>query len=148
MNGFATPSNSAFLNRRIQTEDAESSEDPLFWSAFEHDRDRIIHSRAFRRLMHKTQIFNSKATPHKWQDSHRRTCILWKSTGCPMLLLAGAHWFKLPGRACQPESDSLTRTWYWIWLFAFRALGIVFFGNAAVSWRCRIRAPLSHEQRT
>lgn len=64
MNGFAAPSNSAFLNRRIQTENAESSEDPLFRSAFEHDRDRIIHSRAFRRLMHKTQIFNSKTNDH------------------------------------------------------------------------------------
>lgn len=29
-----------------------------------HDRDRIIHSRAFRRLMHKTQIFNANKGDH------------------------------------------------------------------------------------
>lgn len=27
---------------------------------FQHDRDRIIHSKAFRRLKHKTQVFNSR----------------------------------------------------------------------------------------
>ena len=34
MNEFAAPSNSAFLNRRIQIENAESTEDPLYRSAF------------------------------------------------------------------------------------------------------------------
>lgn len=29
-----------------------------------HDRDRILHSRAFRRLMHKTQIFNANKGDH------------------------------------------------------------------------------------
>ncbi|WP_407060169.1 deoxyguanosinetriphosphate triphosphohydrolase family protein [Caloranaerobacter sp. TR13] len=31
---------------------------------FQRDRDRIIHSRAFRRLMHKTQIFNANMGDH------------------------------------------------------------------------------------
>lgn len=31
---------------------------------FQRDRDRIIHSRAFRRLMHKTQIFNANKGEH------------------------------------------------------------------------------------
>jgi dGTPase len=32
--------------------------------AFQHDRDRIIHSKAFRRLKHKTQVFFSPAGDH------------------------------------------------------------------------------------
>lgn len=32
--------------------------------AFQLDRDRIVHSRAFRRLMHKTQIFNANKGDH------------------------------------------------------------------------------------
>ena len=32
--------------------------------AFQHDRDRIIHSKAFRRLKHKTQVFFSPAGEH------------------------------------------------------------------------------------
>ena len=31
---------------------------------FQRDRDRILHSRAFRRLMHKTQIFNANKGDH------------------------------------------------------------------------------------
>ena len=38
------------------------SKDPR--APFAHDRDRIIHSRAFRRLMHKTQIFNANKGDH------------------------------------------------------------------------------------
>lgn len=33
-------------------------------TCFQHDRDRIIHSRAFRRLKHKTQVFISPAGDH------------------------------------------------------------------------------------
>jgi dGTPase len=32
--------------------------------AFQHDRDRVIHSKAFRRLKHKTQVFFSPAGDH------------------------------------------------------------------------------------
>ena len=32
-------------------------EESAFRSAFQRDRDRIIHSSAFRRLKHKTQVF-------------------------------------------------------------------------------------------
>ena len=36
---------------------AESEEPDEFRSAFERDRDRIVHTKAFRRLKHKTQVF-------------------------------------------------------------------------------------------
>ena len=34
-----------------------AEEESTFRSAFQRDRDRIIHSSAFRRLKHKTQVF-------------------------------------------------------------------------------------------
>lgn len=60
---WAAPNDSKFLCRRANDEEPDSN-GPLARTAFEHDRDRIIHSRAFRRLMHKTQIFNSKTNDH------------------------------------------------------------------------------------
>ncbi len=36
---------------------AEPEEDDEFRTAFERDRDRVIHTKAFRRLKHKTQVF-------------------------------------------------------------------------------------------
>ena len=41
--------------RRARSEETSSSADVR--TAYVHDRDRIIHSRAFRRLKHKTQVF-------------------------------------------------------------------------------------------
>lgn len=41
------------------------SEEKDFWrSEFQRDRDRIIHSKAFRRLMHKTQVFLAPEEDH------------------------------------------------------------------------------------
>jgi dGTPase len=47
----------------LQRTSGETSCDP-YRTAFQHDRDRIIHSRAFRRLMHKTQVFISPDSEH------------------------------------------------------------------------------------
>ncbi len=57
-----TPNNSNFLNYRRYTEDQESG--ICKRDCFQRDRDRIMHSRAFRRMMHKTQIFNANMGDH------------------------------------------------------------------------------------
>ena len=41
----------------------EEAEDPLR-TAFQRDRDRIVHSKAFRRLKHKTQVFMAPLGDH------------------------------------------------------------------------------------
>jgi dGTPase len=57
---WATPS-TANLGRRHPEEEDELR------TAFERDRDRIVHSVAFRRLMYKTQVFVN------WEGDHYRT---------------------------------------------------------------------------
>lgn len=61
---FAAPDRSNFLCKRFQFEPPEPEDDPVSRTVFQRDRDRIIHSRAFRRLMHKTQIFNANFGDH------------------------------------------------------------------------------------
>ena len=47
------------------TKGRERKEEPCeFRTAFQRDRDRIIHSKAFRRLKHKTQVFLSPESDH------------------------------------------------------------------------------------
>ena len=57
-----TPNNSNFLNKRRYEEFQEDG--PWKRDDFQRDRDRIMHSRAFRRMMHKTQIFNANMGDH------------------------------------------------------------------------------------
>lgn len=56
---FAAKSDSKILNLRQYKEPNDS-----FRLDFQRDRDRIIHSRSFRRLMHKTQVFNANLGDH------------------------------------------------------------------------------------
>lgn len=61
-----------FLDARAmksaETKGRAISEEPCeYRTAFQRDRDRIIHSKSFRRLMHKTQVFLSP------EDDHYRT---------------------------------------------------------------------------
>lgn len=56
---FAAKSDSKILTaRQIQGDTYD------FRLDFQRDRDRIIHSRSFRRLMHKTQVFNANIGDH------------------------------------------------------------------------------------
>lgn len=56
---YAARSKNTILNKRLITE--SECIDRL---DFQRDRDRIIHSRCFRRLMHKTQVFNANVGDH------------------------------------------------------------------------------------
>jgi len=55
----------AQLSSRSRGRQREEEECPIR-PAFQHDRDRILHSKAFRRLIHKTQVFLSP-----WGDHYR-----------------------------------------------------------------------------
>lgn len=59
---FAAKNSSKFLTQRFVNE-FEKDEFEVRES-FQRDRDRIVHSRAFRRLMHKTQVFNANMGDH------------------------------------------------------------------------------------
>lgn len=59
---YATKNNSSFFTRRIHKEEGHSN--TIVRDSFQRDRDRIIHSRAFRRMMHKTQVFNANKGDH------------------------------------------------------------------------------------
>ncbi|MBG0763350.1 MAG: dNTP triphosphohydrolase, partial [Tissierellales bacterium] len=64
---FAAKSSSELLNKRRNNEVDQrmiDDEEREYRLPFQRDRDRIIHSRAFRRLMHKTQIFNANKGDH------------------------------------------------------------------------------------
>ncbi|MBP7462221.1 MAG: dNTP triphosphohydrolase [Candidatus Delongbacteria bacterium] len=54
----------AIFNGEGIREIEEIQDDEDFRPQFQHDRDRIIHSRAFRRLKHKTQVFLSLEGDH------------------------------------------------------------------------------------
>ena len=57
-----TPNDSIFLNQRRYEDSPEVG--ICKRDEFQRDRDRIMHSRAFRRMMHKTQIFNANMGDH------------------------------------------------------------------------------------
>ena len=46
----------AVLSQRTKGRERPEEEDPIR-TPFQRDRDRIIHCKSFRRLMHKTQVF-------------------------------------------------------------------------------------------
>lgn len=63
MKEYAARNDSEFLKCRLHQE----PDDPvgtIHRDPFQRDRDRILHSRAFRRMMHKTQIFNANKGDH------------------------------------------------------------------------------------
>lgn len=63
MEQYAAKNDSAFLTKRLY-EDKCYNYNIINRDPFQRDRDRIIHSRAFRRMMHKTQVFNANKGDH------------------------------------------------------------------------------------
>lgn len=62
MQKYATMNDNKFLTSRRHYEPSETGE--FKRDSFQRDRDRVMHSRAFRRMMHKTQIFNANMGDH------------------------------------------------------------------------------------
>lgn len=63
MKDYAAQNDSRLLTHRLHEEHDQGIN--LFKrEPFQRDRDRIIHSRAFRRMMHKTQVFNANKGDH------------------------------------------------------------------------------------
>lgn len=56
-------SSRAVLSQRTKGRERPEEEDPIR-TPFQRDRDRIIHCKSFRRLMHKTQVFLSPEGDH------------------------------------------------------------------------------------
>ncbi len=54
---------------RVATRRVAIEEDP-FRTAFQRDRDRIIHSKAFRRLKHKTQVYIAPSDHYRTRMTH------------------------------------------------------------------------------
>lgn len=63
MEKWAVQNKSFFFSKRIHLEN-EPTEGIIKRDPFQRDRDRIIHSRSFRRMMHKTQVFNANKGDH------------------------------------------------------------------------------------
>src|SRR6266545_5207697 len=50
--------------RSFETRGRQPEEECLLRTPFQRDRDRIVHTKSFRRLMHKTQVFIDPAGDH------------------------------------------------------------------------------------
>ncbi|MCI8810574.1 MAG: dNTP triphosphohydrolase [Oscillibacter sp.] len=62
MKQYAAQNTNPLLTRRLLPEREEAG--PCRREPYQRDRDRILHARAFRRMMHKTQIFNANFGDH------------------------------------------------------------------------------------
>ena len=62
MKEYAAQNTNPLLTRRLLPEREEAG--PCRREPFQRDRDRILHARSFRRMMHKTQIFNANLGDH------------------------------------------------------------------------------------
>ncbi len=61
---YAALSTSEFLTQRKNNSETNDENNIEIRLAYQRDRDRIIHSRAFRRLVYKTQVFNANKGDH------------------------------------------------------------------------------------